>query len=374
MSEFKYYSLEPIHEREAHYNVIFGERSNGKTSAVLEQILRNYIETGEKGVYLRRYDDHIKGAKGERIFASFGLEERQLVKELTKGKYDDIYYRNRKWYLGRYDEELGKRILDNQEFCYAIAINTAESFKGTAFPQVTTICFDEFLSRERELIDEYIMFSNVVSTIVRKRKNVKIYLLGNTVNKFSSYFREMGLKRIDQIEQGKIQVYRFGEKDQLRVAVEYCGTSPAGKESDFYFAFDNPKLKMITEGSWEIDNYPHAPFKIQHKSIKKKIFLIHEGQVLKGNVVRQDKTTFLFFHPWTTELTEKEYRKCLIYNDEFDPRPNFSVGFMRGHKTELAAFIAQLFQQNLVFYADNEVGELVRHYIHHAENRTTANL
>ena len=42
----KYYSLKPILKRKAVYNVIIGERSNGKTFACLKLALENYFTKG----------------------------------------------------------------------------------------------------------------------------------------------------------------------------------------------------------------------------------------------------------------------------------------------------------------------------------------
>ena len=38
-----------------------------------------------------------------------------------------------------------------------------------------------------------LFFMNVLSTIIRDRENIKIFMLGNTVNKYCPYFDEMGL-------------------------------------------------------------------------------------------------------------------------------------------------------------------------------------
>ena len=43
----KFYSLKKILEKNAQYNVIYGQRSNGKTYSVLKYGLQNYIKTGE---------------------------------------------------------------------------------------------------------------------------------------------------------------------------------------------------------------------------------------------------------------------------------------------------------------------------------------
>ena len=44
----KFYDLKAILSKNADYNVIFGERSNGKTYAALKYGLENYIKTGKQ--------------------------------------------------------------------------------------------------------------------------------------------------------------------------------------------------------------------------------------------------------------------------------------------------------------------------------------
>ena len=56
-----------------------------------------------------------------------------------------------------------------------------------------TILFDEFITKGMYLTDEFMAFMNTLSTIIRQRDNVKIFMCGNTVNKFNPYFEEMGL-------------------------------------------------------------------------------------------------------------------------------------------------------------------------------------
>ena len=43
----KYYSTTAIDKKNAIYNVIFGERSNGKTYALLLKGLKNYLKTAK---------------------------------------------------------------------------------------------------------------------------------------------------------------------------------------------------------------------------------------------------------------------------------------------------------------------------------------
>lgn len=107
-----------------------------------------------------------------------------------------------------------------------------EHDKSTSYPNITTIVFDEFLTRGSYLKDEFILFTNVCSTIIRQRNDVKIFMLGNTVNKYSPYFSEMGLSNIKNQKQGTIDIYRYGDSD-LIVAVEYCASTQSGKNQTY---------------------------------------------------------------------------------------------------------------------------------------------
>ena len=44
----KYYSLSKIDAKDATYNLIIGERSNGKTYAMLTKVLKQYIKDGKQ--------------------------------------------------------------------------------------------------------------------------------------------------------------------------------------------------------------------------------------------------------------------------------------------------------------------------------------
>ena len=58
-------------------------------------------------------------------------------------------------------------------------------------------------------------------------------MLGNTVNRYCPYFKEMGLAHIKEMKPGDIDLYRYGDSE-LTVAVEY--TTPKKNSPDEYFA------------------------------------------------------------------------------------------------------------------------------------------
>lgn len=351
----KYYSLKNILSKNAQYNIIFGERSNGKTYAVLKYALEKFVKTGEQLALIRRWQDDFTGKRGQTMFDS--LVSNGEITRMTGGEWTNIYYWGSKWYLCRYEDN--KRITNEKPVAYGFAISAMEHDKSTSYPDITTICFDEFLTRTMYLPDEFVLFMNVVSTIVRHRTNIKIFMLGNTVNKYCPYFAEMGLTHVKEMRPGDIDVYRYGDSE-LIVAVEYTLPNKAGKDSDLYFAFDNPKLSMITGGAWEIDIYPHCPVKYKPNEIMFTYFIVFAGDVLQCEVISHEDLYFTFVHRKTTELRDPD--NDLIYTPDYSARPNYRRK-ITNPISSIEQRIAEHYKKDKVFYADNETGEIMRNYL-----------
>lgn len=362
----KFYRLNAILSKNATYNVIFGERSNGKSYAVLEYGLEQFWENGSQLAIVRRWSDDFIGKRGQMMFASLvcNAKNENVISKITGGKYNDVYYWASKWYLCRYNEETGKREQMETPLAFGFSITSQEHDKSTNYPNIRNILFDEFLTRSQYVADEFVLFMNVISTIIRQRtEGIKIFMLGNTVNRFCPYFSEMGLKHIKDMKQGTIDVYTYGDS-RLTVAVEYVKPNREGKASDYFFAFDNPKLQMITGGAWELDIYPHCPMKYEHKNILFDYFIIFDGVTLHAEVVMKDDCLFTFIHPKTTPIRDEE--KDLIFDTERSPKPNRIQNFLRPIN-KLHQRIFDVWKNQKVFYSDNETGEVMRNYLQYCK-------
>lgn len=361
--EQEYYNLQPILSEGAHYNLIIGERSNGKTYSVLLYILRLYAKKGFQGALLRRMQEDFVGKRGASLFNP--LIDNGEISKATNGKYDSVYYYASRWYLCKYEEnEKGtiERITDKTPFMYGFAISQMEHEKGNGYPNVKTIVYDEFITRMGYLRDEFVLFMNTLSTIIRNRDDVKIFMLGNTVNKYCPYFDEMGLRHVKDMKQGEIDVYQLKHTSgkMLKVAVEYCKPFEKGKRSDFYFAFDNQKLEMITNGIWEIDLYPHCPYKYRPKDILFTYFILFDDNILQCEIIMVEDVSFTFIHRKTTPLKEPD--KELIYSTQYDARPNWRRKITKP-MLPIEKKISEYYKADKIFYQDNEVGEVVRNYL-----------
>ena len=353
----KYYSLNKINKKDATYNVIFGERSNGKTYATLKQVLENYFSDGSQFAYIRRWSVDVQPKRMNNLFNAI-IEDGYLEK-LSGGKFTAIFYRTGRFYLCTYNDK-GKPIYNEEDIIgYAFSLSENEHNKANSYPRVTTIIFDEFLTNKIYLPDEFILFMNTVSTIVRQRTNVKIYMLGNTVNKFCPYFKEMGLTNILSMKQGSIDLYTYGES-KLKVAVEYADSKKKFKKNNFYFAFNNPKLKMITGGAWELNIYPHAPVKWLPKNIIFTYFIDFNDNIYQCEIINKDTNVFTYIHEKTTPIKNPD--KDIIYTLDYNPKINYNVNILKP-LTDYQQKITWFYTHDRVYYQDNNVGDAINNYL-----------
>ena len=353
----KYYSLNKINKKNATYNVIFGERSNGKTYATLKQALENYFSDGSQFAYIRRWSVDVQPKRMNNLFNAV-IEDGYLEK-LSGGKFTAIFYRTGRFYLCTYNDK-GKPIYNEEDIIgYAFSLSENEHNKANSYPRVTTIIFDEFLTNKIYLPDEFILFMNTVSTIVRQRTNVKIYMLGNTVNKFCPYFKEMGLTNILSMKQGSIDLYTYGDS-KLKVAVEYADSKKKFKKNNFYFAFNNPKLKMITGGAWELNIYPHAPVKWLPKNIIFTYFIDFNDSLYQCEIINKDANVFTYIHEKTTPIKNPD--KDIIYTLDYNPKINYNVNILKP-LTDYQNKITWFYTHDRVYYQDNNVGDAINNYL-----------
>lgn len=354
----KYYNSGKIDKKDSTYNVIFGERSNGKTYCMLLKGLKDYFKDGSQLAYVRRWKEDITGRRAARLYS--GINENKEVEKLSNGEFTGVHYYAGKFYLCNYNET-GKPIYsDSDIIAFTFALSDGEHDKSTSFPNVKTIVFDEFLTNRLYLQDEFILFMNTVSTIVRRREDVKIYMLGNTVNKYCPYFQEMGLTNIQKMEQGKIDVYHYGTS-KLSVAVEYCTSQKVkgNEQSNKYFAFNNPKLEMITGGAWELNIYPHIPVKYKPKDVLIKFFIEFSDNIYQCNLININEDFFVYIHIKTTNIKNDD---DLVYSLEHSIKHNYNRSVYKP-TNKLQNKILWFFKNEKVFYQNNDVGDAINNYI-----------
>ena len=354
-----YYSPEAINKLDATYNLIYGQRSNGKTYAICRMIVEAYLDEGIPSAYIRRLDEMIKPKNIQELFTP----HMEFIIQKTEGAWNSITYRSNAFFLAQRNSEGIKIKQDPNPFCRCYAINTAETTKGQDAGQVKFILFDEFITRQFYLQNEFILYQNLLSSIIRNRSGVTIYMIANTVSKYCPYFREMGLYKIKDQQQGQIDLYTMG-KTETKIAVEYAAQAGATAEVQQYFCFENPEINMITSGAWEIALYRHIPDGIGKIFPELEFYVIFDGITTRGAVYLLNDAPLLTFSRRYKEI--KDYDNSIIYADNLDDPPDPNPL----HQTNLACMITpahelivQLIKQHKCYFATNEDGETISSWL-----------
>lgn len=361
----KYWDIKPIKSIPSQYKLIYGERSNGKTYGTLLHAIEEYFTNGNQFAYVRRWADDIRASNMKDLFTS--MVQNGEVERLSLGDWNGIAYKNGCFYAIATDLE------ENMTMCetpmgYVFAISAMEHKKSLSYPGIKNIVFDEFISRRGYIPDEFGLFMNVLSTVIRDRDDVTVWMLGNTVSKDCPYFREMGLRHIDKQKPGTIDTYSYEKAgQQMLIAVEYT-ENLASKKSDKYFIFDNPKMAMITGGAWEFAIYPHLFEKYKPTQILFNFFILYRQTTLHCEIIDGKYGMFIYCHEKTTPIQKPD--DDLIYSTEPTAKPNWKVNIMKPYYN-IEKKIGTLISQERMCFQDNEVGEVFNDYLKWCRSHST---
>jgi hypothetical protein len=148
-------------------NFVIGARGIGKSYAWKVHPIKRFLKYGEQFIYLRRYKPELK--KVNQYFDN--------VKEEFPGI--ELKVKGREFYV------------NGKIAGWAIPLSSWQSEKSNAYPNVSTIIFDEFL-REKDnsgyLPNEVSATLNLMDTVFRERENCRLIGLSNAVSVVNPYF------------------------------------------------------------------------------------------------------------------------------------------------------------------------------------------
>lgn len=167
-----YYDGQEMLSHNCLLNFIVGNRGGGKTYWFKNYAIKDFLKNKNQFIYLRRYKSELKNIK---TFFDDVLNIYPEIKFEVKG---NTFYIN--------TEIAG----------YALPLSISQIFKSNSYPNVTKICFDEFIISQgtyHYLNDEVHAFLDMVETISRTR-DVRCYLLSNAISMANPYFIYFNIK------------------------------------------------------------------------------------------------------------------------------------------------------------------------------------
>lgn len=360
----RWYDPADILALDATYNLIYGERGNGKTFSICHLILQAYFDEGLPSAYIRRLDEMIKQGNIETLFS----DENHLkyIEEKSEGKYNFVSYRNHAFTLQCRNINTGAVIRrDTKPFCRTYALSTAETTKGADRGRVKYVFFDEFITRAFYITNEITLYESTLESIIRKRPGVKIFMVANTVNKHCPYFKHMGLTNVKKQQQGTIDTYLLG-KAQTKIACEYTRESDAAASeiAEQYYCFNNPQVEMIKNGAWEFDIYRTIPPGIGKLNPEFTFYIEFDDNTMAGYIYIYNDDPIICITPKTTEIKNRD--TTIIYGEDIASTSPLHQMELARTPTRAQEIILMLFKQHKTYFSDNDTGENCRNWLKYA--------
>lgn len=252
--------LQPIidiaKQLECPYIALIGEKRIGKTYGCVKYALQDYYKTGAPFFYARRYDKTFT----ESICGKLVDVHRQEIINLSGGKH------NAGELKGKYYELCRRSFTANgilkrdarEQIAYCRSLNNVESETADDKGNISCVIYDEFLTRGRELDDEFnrlmILHANATGKRVEENRFIPLFLLGNTVSRESKLADCFGI-RLRDISRGVNVI--TNSKGVVRLVLYYspetCKSTKAAET--YYDRFENDHIKMIAHGDWTLGQY-----------------------------------------------------------------------------------------------------------------------
>ena len=251
-----YINIPSLYTLNADVYIVFGERSAGKSYSVFKGLFDEYNATGAQFAYMRTREDYlIRGRAWAAVANIKSYVEKTLWKEEA----------NLNYYSGQYrKQELDRNGKWMYKPCgYSLSIASWMKYKSNGFDEVKTIFLDEFIEDDDTTTiiplstSEFLKgYSQQLSTIIRRRKDVKVVACANSINPNSPLFVYYNIDA-RKLEQGKVYIFnRKLDDDNLKICVLYTEPPKHAHVSKHLAVYESQTTDMTITGAWQENIYP----------------------------------------------------------------------------------------------------------------------
>lgn len=336
------------------YFFLCSERSVGKTTNVFLWGMCAREVHGTQIQYIRQLDQMLEPKRARQLFDT--ILKYDYISKLTKGRWNSCEYYARGWTYTKVED--GKIIeKDSKPFMYCLGLNQNDFFRSTYnAPDGDVIIFDEVFSTYNPQ-NEFVTFCDMVKTIIRERTSPVIFMLGNTLDRYHTYFEEMELLPISTtmpLGQHAETVTAKGTP----IYIEFVTREKTPEKlhlNKIFFGFKNKRLGSITGEDWAIIPYQHIDPTDSPEILVRNFYIQIEDYLINLEVARSDKYGIHVLAHFAT----KTYMDSHIYslNEMQDYRFRYKFGHDKADK-----LIWTIYERKKFFYSSNSVGALVEKY------------
>lgn len=267
----EYIDINPIVEVAKELNCpfigIIGGKGTGKTYGCIDYAIRHFFADGKHKpfVYARRYDKTFTA----NLCGNLVNKHRQDIINLSGGQFNAAPFYGKIYSVCReqVDQKSGlKKSLNKIPIAYCRSLNNVETETGDDKGEISCIIYDEFLTRNAELRDEFnkIMVLHNNATRNRTTEYIPTFLLGNTVSRDSVVAQHFGI-RLRDLKRGLNII--TNTKGQARIVLYYTPETSKNVEAadTYYDRFENDRINMISRGDWVLGSYKIAPVELMNR-------------------------------------------------------------------------------------------------------------
>lgn len=346
---------------------VYGGRSAGKSfdskSLTLDAAISSLSDHDNRFMLIRRFDSECTAPKLKNYYNNVKIWSADNdLNTFTDGKYNNVIPYHSSIYLGN-----GKDIDYDAQVGYYMALENEQDWAGASIEDVTTMVFEEAISRTKYLIDEPAKLMNMYCTIDRNRGKVKLWMFGNPLGKYIPYIVDWGLKPfIDKLEDGEMKAlyipvpdvngeYPHGSdtkervaavyrKDYLQIAIEHTksrsdGTKVIGKHAD----------TLIT-GKWQVDNKPKLFHNYKNDKLVYRIIFELDTYRFIAEYRVNGYNRYWFIYPKRTSIKANSRVISTVPNTSI----KYTVNLVGRTRTESELF--SQFNKSNVFYCNDDCG------------------
>lgn len=299
---------------------LMSERTSSKTTQLLLYAMILYKNYGVKFCYVRRNKDNITKSMYTKLFEVINDKTYNYIGWLTNNQFNSVIVTTTKDVYFSVDgnpketsaEPIGV-LMDVEEYDrYCSSFNTTVH---------DFIIFDEFCWGGYRN-NEFVNFCQLVATIRRMRKSVRIVMLSNTINPYNQYLQELGIStQLAKMHKGQkaIITSELGTRVYCEMLdVQIHQTKEFNTTALEYFGFANESLRALYGGEWEIQGFKHLPHSDTRELEKTPFILDYLGYTMRVCTF-VDGVEFGFFIERFTGVYKDDYIKVSLqplYNNE----------------------------------------------------------
>ena len=342
-----YYNIDNIDKLNCTYNLIFGEKSNGKSYQIkTKKMIEKFIKTRRRFILMRRWEIDMKNNWVESYFSNVDIQK------LTDNKYNTVVKFRNEIYLANniLDEHNSVKTKRGEKIGYAISVSQEQHFSSGDFTDCDDIILEEFMERGNYIPNEVSKFMAFYSTVDRKRGTTRVWLIGNTITKANPYIYEWGLNNvIRKMKQGDIKKIsvKNTEGQEISLAIEYCKSS-GGKSMTI-----GKNASMIDKGSWQSDSQPHLPKSRKEYKCVMRVVFDYQGFRFLGEFLIDKKTQEYCWYvvPKYSNIKKNTFVfSDIVKINQYWQRNIYDISVPN---KKLKLFFFDTFRESNIFYSDD---------------------